>query len=93
MPCMLINVCVNTYNKQLTIIALQENSIQSGYIKAAGERRKCIPVELDAMAEYFMKLNECDEIRKWHVLPCIEDYVTIDEEEVWGARSITKLQD
>ena len=59
--------------------------------KAAGERRKCIPVELDAMAEYFMKLNECDEIRKWHILPCIEDDITIDEEEVWGA--ITKRQD
>ena len=47
--------------------------------KAAGARRKCI---LDAMAEYFMKLNECDETRKRHILPCIEDDNTIDEEEV-----------
>ena len=61
--------------------------------KAAGERRKCIPVELDAMAEYFMKLNECDETRKRHILPCIEDGIldiTIDEEEVWGAINALK---
>ena len=61
--------------------------------KAAGERRKCIPVELDAMADYFMKLNECDEIRKLHDPPCIEDDildVTIDEEEVCGAINTLK---
>ena len=61
--------------------------------KAAGARRKCIPVELDAMAEYFMKLNECDETRKRYILPCIEDDIldiTIDEEEVWGAINALK---
>ena len=37
-----------------------------------------------------MKLNECDEIRKLHDLPYIEDDVTIDEEEVWGALKYNK---
>ena len=45
------------------------------------------------MAEYFMKLNECDETRKRYILPCIEDGIldiTIDEEEVWGAINALK---
>ena len=40
-----------------------------------------------------MRAHSCHFIRKWHVLPCIEDDildVTVDEEEVWGAINTLK---